>query len=194
MDYIAAKYLHLLGLAIWLGMIPFEIYTRKLIPRTDDQYERYKYIAFTNKLRFYQEYPAIFLVIGTGVWLVSHHGLGNLLQQEWFLFKLVCLCLLVSSEVYLTYEAYQQEKACKAAAESQEDARLTEESMVPMTVEAVTSIWFSGVMLAAISKSLPWLGVAIVAVIAMPPFIMELFYYKKLRSGKTDSPAAKMQS
>lgn len=188
MDYLAAKYLHLLGLAVWIGMIPYEAFASKRIVRTLDQRARYRYLAFSNKLRFCQEYPAIVLVFGTGIWLVAIHGLDNLLAQEWFVWKAILLVFLVGAEVYLTHDSIKMEKKCKQAAEAGERANPAEDHALPMIIGTLAILWFTSIAICAVFKHVAWVGIAVVLVATVPSFIAELIHYRRWRSGRYESP------
>jgi uncharacterized membrane protein len=184
MDYLIAKYLHLLGLTVWLGMIPYEALVSKRLVRTRSQQERHRLLFFSNKLRFYQEYPSIILVFTTGAWLVSNHGLSRLLQQEWFIWKIGALALLVFAEVYLTHDAVKMQKECERAMKTGEPVDVGKDSPMPMIIGTMAIVGFSTIMICAIFKQMVWSAGLIVLIAVVPPFIAEYVYYSRWRAGR----------
>jgi uncharacterized membrane protein len=184
MEYLVAKYLHLLGLTIWLGMIPYEALVSKRLVRTRSQQERHRLLYLSNKLRFYQEYPAIVLVFGTGIWLVSIHGLSQLLQQEWFIWKLGVLSFLVFAEVYLTYDAMKAQKECEKAIKAGISVDVSKDSPIPMIIGTMAILAFSTIMICAVFRQMVWIAGLLVLVAVVPPFIVEFVYYSRWRAGR----------
>lgn len=113
MTYILAKYLHLLGLTGWLGVIPLELYAYYQLHRTRLNQERYRLLHLMNGIRLRKECPAILSAAVGGIWLVNQLGLNDLLLQPWFRLKLFLLALLIVIEGVLTCSSMSQERRCR---------------------------------------------------------------------------------
>jgi len=110
MEYALAKSIHLCGLALWLAVIPIEIYTHYRLSRGTTASEALGMVRIVNLLRYVQEFPGLVIAVGGGVWLAHIQGVTPLLAQPWFLAKLAFIAYLVFAETYLTLASMKLER------------------------------------------------------------------------------------
>jgi len=182
MTYEVAKFLHIIALVIWVGMIPYEIYAAHSAGRTRVTAERLRLIKLANRFRICQEYPCIVVAFGAGGVLIATLGWDALLRQSWFQYKLGLLAYLTFAELYLSYRDYILEGTYRdALARGEETLRSEPDGPLHIIVGSVATIVFFGILFCSVFKFVPAVALGLIALAILPPAVLDL---KQLALGK----------